>query len=172
MGTANELDLGGMTVLAKAFKSGANTPASGATVRQVTSSGSSLTVTRNDHLGKDILLSAASATVILPAASGSGDEYHFVVTTTASGGNHVIKVANASDTMVGYLAMATGAAASGVVGDVAGSTDDTITMNGTTSGGIAGTDIYCKDLVTNVWYVTGVVAASGTATTIFSATVS
>lgn len=168
MGAANEIDLGGMTVLAKEFKTGSNTVGQGATVRQVTSAGSALTVTRASHLGKVILVDAAVSTITLPAASGSGDEYHFFVTVTSNTAQ-VIKVANSSDTMVGAIVGTTGSQGSG--GDVAGGTDDTITMNGTTSGGIAGTKIDVKDIASNLWLVSGTVAFSGTSAAIFSATV-
>lgn len=167
-----DLDFGGQTIIAKEFKSGTTTAGSGSNVRQTTPAGSTLTLTRSAHLGKTILLDTASGSVVtLPAATGTGDTYRFAVTTTVSSNNHVVKVANSTDTMIGGLWPVTGAVAAGVVGDLAGGSDDTITMNGTTTGGILGTNFTCTDIASGLWLVQGLYVGSGTLATIFSATV-
>jgi hypothetical protein len=170
MGAPNEIDWGGMTLLVKEVKTG-HTTGRAATVGSTQAAGGTLTATRTSHLGKTILMDTASGSVVtLPAATGSGDTYRFLVTTTVTSNSHIIKVANATDTMVGVVSVI--GAGIALAGDVAGGTDDTISMNGTTTGGIAGTWIECTDVASGKWYVAGVLAASGTpATGQFSATV-
>ena len=139
----------------------------------ITETGSSFTVQKERHAGKLVVLSrAAGITAVLPAATGSGESYEFVIGTTQSGGNAVIKVANSSDTMVGQLetSTTTGATTNGFC-EAAGGTDDTITMNGTTTGGIAGSRVRCRDIKANTWLVEGNLIGSGTLATSLSATV-
>ena len=49
---------------------------------------------------------------------------------------------------------------------------DTITMNGTTTGGLVGDRILLKDIAAGFWQVQVIGAATGTEATPFSATVS
>lgn len=169
MGSPNELDFGGMTIVAKEFKAGATAPGKVSTVAATTAGGSALTVTRAAHLGRTILLDTGPTAITLPAATGTGDTYKFLVTLA---GAHTIAVANATDTMVGILFIGSASATACAV-DVAGGTDDTITFNATTTGGIAGGWVECVDIVAGKWYVTGLVASSGTAASAqFSATIS
>lgn len=138
----------------------------------VTVTSSTLTATSDSHAGALVLLDrAAGITVTLPAASGTGAVYRFMVVTTVSSNSTIIKVANASDTMVGWVSTATTTAGNGLH-EAAGGTDDTITMNGTTTGGIAGSYIETQDVATNVWLVNGLLVGSGTLATSLSASVS
>lgn len=126
-----------------------------------------------DHNGYTMRLKrAAGITVTLPPAIGKGDTYAFFIGTTVSSNSTIIKVANASDTMVGQLdtATTTGATTNGFC-EAAGGTDDTITMNGTTTGGIVGSYVVCKDVDVNLWLVNGILVGSGTLATSLSATV-
>lgn len=129
----------------------------------------SATLTRKRHAGTTTVINAAAGlTLTLPAASGTGDEYTIFVGTTVASNNAIIQVANASDIMQGVLSVAT---------DIAGvtcpttTTSDTITMNGTTTGGIKGSYVVLKDMATNVWEVSGSLVSSGTEATPFSAAV-
>lgn len=131
-----------------------------------------VTITAKDHGGKIVTLNrAAGIAVTLPAASGSGETFRFYVGTTVSSNSTTIKAANASDTMVGAIHTATTTAGAGLH-EAAGGTDDTITMNGTTTGGIAGSYVECVDVAANVWLVNGELVGSGTLATSLSATVS
>lgn len=132
---------------------------------------STLTVTADAYAGQKIILDrAAGITCTLPAATGSGNSYEFFVATTVTSNSHIIKVANSSDTMVG-TALLFADAGDTTVGFAAGGTSDTITMDGTTRGGIAGAYVRCTDIKTNLWHVEVVSDASGTEATPFSATV-
>lgn len=144
------------------------------TIQQASvAAGSALTVARNSHDGKVILLdTAAGSTCTLPAASGSGARFRFVISTVATSNSHVIKVANASDTMVGQVLSISDDAGNTVKPFFAAGTDDTITLNRTTTGSTRkGEWIEVYDLAANLWAVDGVVAATGAEATPFSATV-
>ncbi|WP_245460462.1 MULTISPECIES: hypothetical protein [unclassified Mesorhizobium] len=131
------------------------------------------TVTLDRHIHRDtvtVLNRAAGVTVTLPAASGTGDVYYVMVGTTVTSNNDIVQVANSSDTMVGVLTTATTTTGAGTH-EAAGGTDDTITMNGTTTGGIVGSYLELRDVATNVWMVLGHLVGSGTLATPLSAAV-
>ncbi len=130
----------------------------------------STTVNPDAYGGKVTTLSAAAGlTVTLPAATGSGAMYEFIVATTVTSNSYIIRVANGSDVMMGVLSVAS---------DIAGvtcpttSTSDTITMNGTTTGGILGSRVVLIDAAANKWAVSGSLVSSGVEATPFSAAVS
>lgn len=133
---------------------------------------STLAVTKDDHAGKIVPLSrAAGIAVTLPAATGSGDKYAFLITTAVTSNATTIKVANASDTMVGHISTADATGGNGFQ-EAAVGTDDTISMNGTTTGGLIGSYVECVDIASNLWLIAGRLVGSGTLATSLSATVS
>lgn len=135
----------------------------------------SLTVTAATHGGKTIKLShtAAESTVTLPAATGTGIIYRFVVGAVNTN-NHVIEVANATDVFKGMIFTNS----TGDTPDLAqpwptAADSDTITLNGTTTGGQAiGDYIEIQDIASGVFRVLGFTSTSGTEATPFSAAVS
>jgi hypothetical protein len=138
---------------------------------QVTVTTSTLTINPIDHQGKIMNLArAAGITVTLPAATGTGNVYRFWTTVSVTSNNNIIKVANASDTMQGTLLNALATGATPWI-ETAGGTDDTITMNGTTTGGLIGSYVELVDQATNVWALFATLAGSGTLATPLSATV-
>lgn len=129
-----------------------------------------LTVTNETHAGQVITLNrAAGITATLPAAVGNGARYRFVVGTTFTG-NGIVQVANASDVMCGNATVFQDGGDT-MVGFEAGATADTITLNGTTTGGLRGADIEVIDIATNLFFVNVRTAATGTEATPFSAAV-
>lgn len=133
---------------------------------------STLTVTKDGHNGKVLVLNrAAGVTVTLPAASGSGCRVVFVVGTTVTSNSDKIQVANASDTIAGFVLAADDTATPAPLVWVAGATADTITLNGSTTGGIKGDRLELIDVATNQWVVCGQLKQSGTEATPFSAAV-
>lgn len=129
--------------------------------------GATLTITPA-LAGKTIVSNlAATQTFTLPAASGSGREYTVFVKTTKTG-DLVIQAASASDVINGAVAVTTDAA--GVTIPTA-ATSDTITMNGTTTGGVQGSRVTLQDVASGVWSVTGALVSTGTEATPFSAAV-
>ena len=130
-----------------------------------------LTVTAALHAGKLVTLNrAAGITVTLPAASGSQNVYRFYVGTAVTSNSNIIKVANSSDTFVGFV-LSTLAAGGTTFGETAGGTDDTITMNGTTTGGLVGSYVELCDQAANVWQIRALLAGSGTLAVSLSASV-
>lgn len=113
---------------------------------------------------------AAGSTLTLPAAYGSGTEFDIVVGTTITSNNLIVQVANASDVMTGHCVMLQDAGDT-VAGYETAADSDTITMNGSTKGGIKGDRIRLKDIATNLWQVQILCAGTGTEVTPFSAAV-
>ena len=145
-----------------------------------TAVGATLTVA-NDA-GKQIYYtSTATATFTLPAVNTSspsdvtdpnqsnnyGAAFEFVLSTTVTG-NFIVKVANASDTMVGTAILGSGTTA--LVFSTA-TASDTITLSGTTTGGVGGASVKATVIGANRYKVEVVSGATGAVATPFSATV-
>lgn len=129
---------------------------------------STLTVD-STYNGQIINLSlAAGITATLPAATGTNAVYRFVISTTVTSNSYKVQVANATDVMAGYATV--GGATGGAFFTLPAS--DTITMNGTTTGGIAGSYIEIMDVAAGVFTVRAHLIGSGTVATPFSAAVS
>ncbi len=132
---------------------------------------STLTVTAALHNGAIITLNrAAGIAVTLPAASGTGNIYRFFLGTSVTSNTSTIKVANSSDTMVGFVHQLADGGNTANNYEIGG-TDDTITMDGSTTGGIKGDYIEIIDIATNLFYVNVKQSATGTEATPMSATV-
>ena len=145
------------------------------TSARLVAGGATLTLTEALHDGKTVLWDTAAGTILtLPAASASGMKIRCVVSVTATSNSHIVKVANASDIMVGSITTIdtdTGDATLAFAVEVADAFD-TVTLNRTTTGLAAVGDwVELQDVAVNRWAVTGVVRASGVVATPFSATV-
>ena len=139
----------------------------------VSATAATLAITELAHAGRIIVLNKIDGiTVTLPAATGTGARYRFVVGTTVTSVGYIIKVADASDLMDGIIYAADDTGTPAPLVWVAGSTDDTITLDGSTKGGIIGDEIELIDIASNQWMVRGFVKQSGSEATPFSATVS
>lgn len=144
-----------------------------ATITPVTVTATTLSLTAALHSGCTVVQNAATGCAMtLPAATGSGALFKIVVSTTITSVGLVIKVANANDALVGnQFAISDNSAA--VVGYIASAnTDDTVTLNGTTTGGYAGDQVILQDIAANRWQVLVLTKGTGTEATCFSATVS
>jgi hypothetical protein len=132
-----------------------------------------ITLTAALHASKTLLLGEvggnAQLTVTLPAATGTGNIYKFIVSVVNTS-NYVIQKAG-SDTFAGIITSldndsnaVTGYAA------IAGSADDVVTLNGTTTGGQIGDCIIFEDILAAVWSVRGsvVVPAGSNVADMFS----
>ena len=140
------------------------------------------TLTVANDAGKQIYYtSVATATFTLPAVNTSspsdptdpnqsnnyGATYNFVLSTTVTG-NFIVKVANSSDTMVGTAILGSGTTA--LVFSTA-TASDTITLSGTTTGGVGGASVNATVIGANRYKVEVVSGATGAVATPFSATV-
>lgn len=131
--------------------------------------GSSLAVTADAYNGQTIVVSRAAGTAItLPASSGSQASYKIQLATSVTSNSTTVKVANATDIMQGSAVVT--ASTPGSFQTTA--TSDTITLNGSTTGGLAGSYIELTDIALGIWLVSAVLVGSGTVATPFSATVS
>lgn len=127
------------------------------------------TLSKEAHSGTTLSVNrAAGTTITLPASSGDGSTFIFSVGTTVTSNNLIIQVANSTDIMQGVLSVAS---------DIAGvtcpttTTSDTITMNGSTTGGIKGSLVVLTDAASGYWEVSGGLVSSGAEATPFSAAV-
>lgn len=140
---------------------------SGLSIKPTNITATTYSLTEWEHSGKVVTLDlAAGQAGTLPAATGSGAKFTLFVATTYTG-SATVKVANASDTMAGSAII------DGTTSTMfqTAATSDTITMNGSTTGGLLGTQIVLEDVAANVWKVSMLGNGSGTEATPFSATV-
>jgi hypothetical protein len=140
--------------------------------RLVDVTAATLAVTSAAHDGKLILLDLlAGVTATLPAATGSGSRFKFLVKLVPTSNQHKVQVANSSDIIQGTILMLSDNTAA-VLGYSAGAADDTISLNGTTTGGLKKGDwIELIDAAANLWLATGIVTGSGTEATPYSSAV-
>jgi hypothetical protein len=132
-------------------------------------------ITAAAHANRPLLMGASGAalTFTLPAATGSGNHYLFIVSVVNTS-NYLIKAS--AGTML-FKGMIIGQSVTDSATDaprtwVPGATDDTITLNGTTTGGTAiGNHIEFIDCSATQWMIRGFVTQSGAEATMFSDTV-
>lgn len=170
-GGALDIESGGALKLAGVDVT-ATLAAVGNNAARYTAGGATKTLTvANDK--QTIKLDTAGGTVVtLPAATGSGVRFKFLVTVLATSASHIVKVANASDTMIGVVVIEDTDTANATLSFAAGATADTITLNRSTTGSVSlGEWFDVEDVATNLWAVSGVLTATGNPATPFSATV-
>lgn len=140
-------------------------------VPPINTTATTLTITQAVHGNRLVTVSSAAAlAVTLPQATGTGTKYTFQMQVAATATSHTIKVANATDVMQGVSWCLTTASAN-VVGYGTSATSDTITLNGTTLGGVAGDIVEITDVKTGFFSVKIFASPTGTTATPFSATV-
>ena len=170
----------GQTTFSGPVKSLAGFISAGVSNSVTTAVGATLDVA--NYAGKQIYYtSTATATFTLPAvnttapsdptdpnqANNYGATFDFVLSTTVTG-NFIVKVANASDTMVGTAILGSGTTA--LVFSTA-TASDTITLSGTTTGGVGGASVKATVVGENRYKVEVVSGATGAVATPFSAAV-
>jgi hypothetical protein len=137
----------------------------------VTLTDATATVTPAAHSGRTVLLDrAAGQALTLPAATGSGNKYVFFVKTTITSNTTTIKVVG-DDVLAGLAIVANDGGDTASIFETAADSD-TITFDGSTTGGIRGATVELQDVAADLWFVRVVGAATGTEATPFSATVS
>ena len=131
----------------------------------------SATLNRSFANAEIVVNAAAGLTLTLPAASGLGDEYSITIGTTVTSNSVIVRVANATDVMTGAcVQLADGGNTVGGYETAADS--DTITFNGTSTGGLRGDRIVLRDIASGLWQVEVIGAATASEATPFSAAVS
>lgn len=141
--------------------------------RNVQVAAAAFAVVQNNHEGRTLLLNNAgvASTATLPNATGTGAIYRFVVQAVNTS-NYLIKTNRGADTFDGLILNADTDSSGVMRGWSPGATDDTITLNGTTSGGSSiGDWIEVQDIAANQWAVRGNTSGTGVVITPFSDTV-
>jgi hypothetical protein len=111
----------------------------------------------------------------LPLATGSMGRVRVVIGTLVAGTTK-IQAGRAADMMAGSIIGATATAGAGIMiaatyTGTAGTSSDTITMNGSTTGGGVGSQIILTDIAPNLWLIEGNLVTVGALTTPFSSAV-
>lgn len=129
----------------------------------------SLTITAASHNMRTVTISsAAPIAVTLPAATGSGNRYNFVVLVAATGTSSTI-AADGTDVLQGVAWYST-TSSDNAEAFPTSATSDKVSLNGTTTGGIAGDRLEFIDVASGKWNVQYWAVASGNTATPFSAT--
>ena len=154
-----------------------------ATVVNLANGTNTVTLDVASYAGKTIRTNDATLVITLPTinttanpvTSGPGQDpntvnnvgttYTFVVETTASA---LSIVTDGTDKFVGSMLMVDTDSSGAVTAFAPASTNDVITFNGTTTGGIAGSTVTVTVLAANKYMVTGVALASGSVVTPFA----
>jgi len=151
-----------------------STHLSGLVVRRLVSDAAlTLGLGDRDEAGNDIIMTIAGAqTFTLPAASGSGKKYRFIVGVTATG-DKVIQVANSTDEFAGIVYQVDTDTGDALVAYPAVDADgfDTVTLNGSTTGGLAGDYIEVVDVASGLYMIAGHTAGTGVVATPLTAAV-
>ena len=129
------------------------------------------TLTVAEHGDRIVVVDKADgAEITLPDATGSGVKFTVFISTTITSNSTTIKAANSGD---GFVGAVTGVDAAGAAKRWAASAgDDTITLDGGTTGGKTGDFFVFVDAASGTWLLTGVVTQTGTAATPISDTLS
>ena len=151
---------------------------------------SSVALTVATHAGKIVHNDAAGAvTYTLPALNATADgassgpssdidnlnnlgSTFTIVNSITKTGDLVVQVANANDIMTGSATIVATDTSDNMEGFVTASTSDTITLNGSTTGGVTHATITCTAISSTKWSVSVVTAGTGNLATPFSAAVS
>ena len=149
----------------------------------------SISLTVADHAGRIVHNDTAGAvTYTLPAVNANSDSAvagpgadlnnlsnigatFTIFSSITKTGNLVVQVANATDVMVGG-ALLIDDSSDNVVGFETVAASDTITLDGSTTGGVTYAEIVCTALASGKWKVSVTSGCTGTPATPFSAAVS
>lgn len=171
-GSSQGLHLGGTLVTALAAELNEAADKSANAVVALTAD---TALTQADHAGKIVTLGSADGdTITLPAAAGTGDVYIIIVDETVTSNNHIIQCVNAADEFLGVIYQVDTDTSDTLAAYPALDADgfDTITMDGSTQGGLKGDKFVLIDIAAGHWNLVGHINATGTVATPFSADVS
>ena len=126
-----------------------------------------LVLNEGDHAGRIVTANHATGFAItLPEATATGNVYTIFYGTTVGAGNATIVAPSGDTSFIGGVGLSTDIAGVTILANAA---DDTITMNGSTKGGIKGTFLRFTDVASGIFMVEGFLCASGTEADPFSA---
>jgi hypothetical protein len=126
-----------------------------------------LTLTEKAHAGRIVTLNSTTGRAItLPEATGTGNVYTIFVGTTVSSGSHTVVAPSAATSFIGGVGISTDIAG---VTILANTGDDTITMSGSTTGGVLGSWVRFTDVASGIFMLEGFLCATGHEADPFSA---
>lgn len=132
-----------------------------------TITGATVSLTQAAHAGQSVVINKADGcTVTMPDATGSGNRYEVTLLVDMTS-DLVIQCPDGDNTFMGvaYLGNDSAGASCFYTGD----TSDTITLDGSTTGGLKGARVTMVDIAADKWSVMVQSEASGTEATPFSA---
>lgn len=133
----------------------------------VNSTGATLAVAQATHAGRVVTINKADgATVTLPAATGTGSKYSFFVGTTITS-SALVFAATGNDIFYGTAIICNDTDAS-VSGFETAANTNRVSMDGSTTGGIAGDFVEFIDVATDKWFVRVTGSATGSEATPFT----
>lgn len=137
--------------------------------RVIVPDGSGVTLTAADSGGLIVFDKTDGALINLPTAV-AGMYYDFIVDTALSSGSYKVLSASASEFLKGRLISIDTDTSNVIAVDQIGngSTHRAITMNGTTTGGMTGTQFRLTAISSTIWSVQGYNLGSGTVATPFA----
>lgn len=137
----------------------------GARVGTVNPSASGTTLTAAGSGGVFLFDTAAGITYTLPAPV-VGATYTFIVTASVTSSNHKVITSTGTQLLQGTVLGATTTAT--MFESVIGTSNIAVTMNGSTTGGLVGTELLFRCLSATLWQVTGNNFGSGSPATPFA----
>lgn len=149
------------------FRGGINTGAAivGPRVSSILASSGNTAVTAVNSGGTYLFDTAAGITYTLPTPT-PGMSYNFVVTTSVTSSNHKVITNTGTVLLQGTILGATTTAT--MFESLTGSSNISVTMNGSTTGGLVGTELTFRCLSATLWQVTGNNFGSGSPATPFA----
>jgi hypothetical protein len=128
-----------------------------------------LTLTEEAHAGRIVTANHTTGFAItLPEATATGNVYTIFYGTTVGSGSHTIVAPSSSTSFIGGCSISTDIAG---VSIICNSADDTITMNGGTTGGLLGTWFRFTDVASGIFMLEGFLCSTGSEADPFSAAV-
>jgi len=137
------------------------------TVQVVSGSGATATLTASQS-GATVLCDRAAGIVFTLPSPTVGLYYDFVVTVSVTSNAHKIITSAGTIFVGGAVELLTSASATTFAAVGNGSTDVSLSMNGTTTGGLAGTRVRFTCVSATLWTVSGLILGSGTLATPFA----
>lgn len=148
--------------------SGTMTNTGSSTSAPIATTAATLSLTAALHAGRTVLQNSVSGCAIaLPAAAGTGNFYRVIVKATITSVGVVVSCTPLTDLFIG-MAWVMSDNSQAVLAYLPAATDNTLTLNGTTTGGYLGHLLEFRDVAAGIWEVQSFGKATGTEATPFS----
>jgi hypothetical protein len=126
-----------------------------------------LALTEELHAGRIVTANHATGFAItLPEATGTGNVYTVFYGTTVGSGSATIVAPSSDTSFLGGCSISTNISGVTIICNAA---DDTITMSGSTTGGVKGTHFVFTDVASGIFMVSGFLCSTGSEADPFSA---